>query len=170
METIEAILSRRSIRRYTQQPVAENLVKELLEAAMSAPSADNEQPWQFVVINDRALLDAIPNYHKYAFMAREAPLAVLVCGDSKLLVYQDLWVQACAAATENMLLAATSKGLGAVWCSVYPDKERMQSFSQHFHLPDNIIPFAIVPIGYPAEHKGKVERYLSSRVHWNRWH
>ena len=169
MDTIEAILSRRSIRRYTKQPVPDNLSRQLLTAAMSAPSADNEQPWQFVVITDRALLDGIPTYHKYAFMAREAPLAILICGDTSLRVYEDLWIQACAAATENLLLAATAQGLGAVWCSVYPDKARMQGFSQAFKLPGNIIPFAIIPVGFPAEHKGKVERYQDERVHRNGW-
>src|SRR5512142_911151 len=106
MDALEAILTRRSVRRYTPEPIAEELLHELLDAAMHAPSAGNEQPWHFVVVTDRETLAAIPRFHPYAVMLRQAPAAIVVCGDPTLEKYHGYWVQDCAAATENLLLAA----------------------------------------------------------------
>ena len=113
MDAMDAILSRRSIRSYTSQPVPEDVVKELLEAGMSAPSAGNEQPWHFVVLTDRKILDEIPTFHPYSHMLGGAPLAILVCGDLNLQRYEGYWVQDCSAATQNILIAIQAKGLGA---------------------------------------------------------
>ena len=112
MEALETILTRHSIRRYTPAPVPDSLVTEILQAAMSAPSAGNQQPWQFVVVADRLLREEIPTFHPYAQMVREAPVAILVCGDLRLESYPGHWVQDCSAATQNILLAAHAKGLG----------------------------------------------------------
>ena len=169
MDAMDAILSRRSIRRYTSQPVPDNLIKELLEAAMSAPSAGNEQPWHYVVITDRAILDEIPKYHPYSSMVREAPVAILVCCDLHLDRYDGLWAQDCSAATENVLIAAQAKGLGAVWLGVYPREDRITGLRKLFDIPEHAIPFSLIPIGYPAEHKPRANRYNASRVHHNRW-
>lgn len=169
MDAMEAILSRRSIRRYTSEPVPDNLIKELLDAAMSAPSAGNEQPWHYIVITDRAILDEIPKYHPYSNMVREAPLAILVCCDLHLDRHDGLWVQDCSAATENLLIAVQAKGLGAVWLGVYPREERVTGLRKLFGVPEHVIPFALIPIGYPGEHKPRANRYETSRVHHNRW-
>ena len=169
MDAIDAILFRRSIRRYTSQPVSDNVIKELLEAAMSAPSAGNEQPWHYVVITDRAILDEIPKYHPYSSMVREAPVAILVCCDLHLDRHDGLWVQDCSAATENLLIAVQAKGLGAVWLGVYPREERVTGLRKLLGIPEHVIPFSLIPIGYPAEHKPKANRYDTSRVHHNRW-
>lgn len=169
MDAMDAILSRRSIRKYTTQPVPDQLIKELLEAAMSAPSAGNEQPWHFIVINDRQILDEIPKYHPYSQMVREAPLAILVCGDLQLDRHDGLWGQDCSAATENLLIAVQAKGLGAVWLGVYPREERVAGLRKLLSIPEHVIPFSLIPIGYPAEHKPKANRYDVSRIHENRW-
>ena len=169
MDAIDAILSRRSIRKFTIQPVPDQLIKELLEAAMSAPSAGNEQPWHFIVINDRQILDAIPKYHPASQMVKEASVAILVCCDLQLDKHNGLWVQDCAAATENLLIAVQAKGLGAVWLGVYPREERVTGLRKLLGIPKHVIPFSLIPIGYPAEHKPRANRYDISRVHNNRW-
>jgi nitroreductase len=167
---MEAIKKRRSIRKYTNQAVSDEQIKILLEAAMSAPSAGNEQPWHFIVIKERHLLDEVPKYHPYSSMLKQAPVAVLVCADTKLNKYNmDYWVQDCAAATENLLVAVAAQGLGAVWLGVYPGQERVAGLRQLFNVPEEVIPFALVPIGYPAEYKDPENRYREDRIHLNRW-
>lgn len=166
---MNAILLRRSIRHYTSDPVPATMVTDLLRAAMAAPSAGNEQPWQFVVINDRALLDRIPRFHPYARMLHEAPTAILVCGDLSKIIHEGYWVQDCAAATENLLLAATELKLGAVWVGVYPREERVEAFRELLGIPQNIVPFALVPVGFPDEEKEPVDRFDSRRIHYNAW-
>ncbi|ADG81954.1 nitroreductase [Thermincola ferriacetica] len=166
---MEAIFSRRSIRKYTGDAVPDDTVKDLLRAAMSAPSAGNERPWHFIVIKDRQILTQVPEFHPYAHMLKEAPLAILVCGDEQLEKFKGYWVQDCAAATENILIAVQAKGLGAVWLGIYPVEERMTGLRKLLNIPDNIIPFSLVSIGYPAEEKPPVERYDETRVHYDRW-
>ena len=169
VKIMEAILSRRSIRKYTNQSVPEQTIKELLEAAMSAPSAGNQQPWQFVVIKERKILDEIPKFHPFSQMLREAQLAILVCGDLELEKNKGYWVQDCSAATENILIAATAKGLGAVWLGIYPRKERIAGIKKLLSLPEHVIPLSLISIGYPAEQKPPANRYDSSRIHYNHW-
>jgi len=170
MDAVEAILSRRSIRKYTDGKIPEELVTELLEAAMAAPSANNQQPWQFIVIDDRALLDAIPEFHPYSQMLTDAPLAILVCIDQEHETMAEGYaVQDCAAATENVLLAAHGKGLGAVWLGIHPVAERVEGIGKLVGLPDHVRPFSLISIGYPAEEKGPSERYDAARVHRNGW-
>jgi nitroreductase len=166
---VEALLGRRSIRSYEQRPIPEELVQRLLEAAMSAPSAGNQQPWQFVVVNDRRLLERVPSVHPYADMVPSAPLAVMVCGDLTLDTHTGYWVQDCSAATENLLVAAYALGLGAVWLGCYPREERVVGLRSLLGLPEHIVPLALVPIGYPAETKPPAGRFQPSRVHWNGW-
>lgn len=169
MDAIEAIMTRRSIRRYTSTPVPEALVTQLLEAAMAAPSANNQQPWQFMIIDDRSLLDAITKVHPYSQMLKEAPLALLICGDMQLTRHSQFWVQDCSAATENVLVAARALGLGSVWMGCYPNEERAGGLQRLFGLPNSIVPLALIAIGYPAEEKGPANRYNPERVHHNQW-
>jgi nitroreductase len=169
MDTMDAIKTRRSIRSYQKKELTEQDIKEVLVAAMQAPSAGNEQPWQFVVINSRELLEKIPTIHIYASMVKDAAIAILVCGDVNAEKYKGFWTQDCSAATENLLLAAHARGIGAVWCGLYPNEERMKDFAKMFFLPTNIIPFALVPMGYPAEEKKPENRYKADRVHHNKW-
>lgn len=170
METIETLFSRRSIRKYSAQPVSEQSVQIILEAAMSAPSAGNQQPWHFAVINDRKLLDQIPSIHPHSLMCREAPMAILVCGDPTLEKHQGYWVQDCAAATENLLLSVHALGLGGVWVGVYPREDRVIGFRKLLNIPEQVIPFALIPIGHPTEQKPmRPDRYNPSRIHNNTW-
>lgn len=169
MDALQAILTRRSIRKYTQQAVSDEVIENLLKAAMSAPSAHNQRPWQFIVIRDRDKLNEIPNFHPYSQMLKSAPLAILVCGDKKALTAPDYWPQDCAAATQNILLAAHASGLGAVWLGVYPDNNRQEKLRKLFALPAHIAPFALISIGYPAEEKPSVNRYDPDRVHYDQW-
>lgn len=169
MNAIETILSRRSVRTFKPEAVPEQLMAELLEAAMAAPSAGNQQPWHFVVITARKTLDAIPKFHPYSHMLHEAQAAVLVCGDVSLEMHKGYWVQDCSAATENMLLAAHGLGLGGVWVGVYPCEDRVGKFRELLDIPQHVIPFSLVAIGYPAEHLPKAKRFDPSRIHYERW-
>jgi len=168
MEAMEAILTRRSIRKYTKQPVSDEVLKELLEAGMYAPSAGNQQPWCFVVINDRKIMNEIPKYHSSSQMLREAAVAILVCCDLDLQL-GELDVQDCSAATQNILLAAHAKGLGAVWLGVYPAESVVMATKKLLNLPEHIIPISLISIGYPAEQKPQPDRYRADKVHYNRW-
>lgn len=167
---MKAIMNRRSIRKYTSQEVTDEQVQILLQAAMCAPSAGNEQPWHFIVVRDRQLLDQVPEYHPYSSMIKQATVAILICADTRLSKYDlDLWVQDCAAATENLLLAVQDLGLGAVWLGVYPLPARVEGLRRLFNIPEAVFPFALVPVGYPAEHKEGQDRYRKDRVHLNSW-
>ncbi|MCE5268652.1 MAG: nitroreductase family protein [Planctomycetaceae bacterium] len=169
MDTLEAIHSRRSVRRYEDRPVPEELVQELVAAACNAPSARNQQPWQFVVIDDRQILAEVAKINPNAQMARRAPLGILVCGDLSLETSPGYWVVDCAAAVENMLLAAHALGLGAVWTGVYPRQERMDGLRRLVRVPENVIPHSLVIVGYPAERPAPQSRYRADRVHRNIW-
>lgn len=170
METLDTIFTRRSIRKYQNKEVPKELVEKILKAAMSAPSARNEQPWHFLVITDKKILKQIPEIHPHAAMAREAQLAILVCGDLNLQTATDgFWQEDCSAAVQNLLLAVTDLGLGAVWTGIYPNQERVQNFKQFFNLPQNIIPFALIPIGYPAEKPKAKDNFRQDRIHYNHW-
>jgi nitroreductase len=169
MNTIEAIRTRRSVRKYTDQKVSPEIIKELLTAAMSAPSAGNQQPWHFVVIDDRSILNQVPSFSPYASMCKESPVSILVCGDTQLEKHPGFWVQDCSAAVQNLLLAVHDKGLGAVWTGVYPREERVEGFRTLLRLPKGIIPLAFIVIGYPAQIPASQDRFQEDRVHHNRW-
>jgi nitroreductase len=169
MDVLEAIHSRRSIRRYEDRPVAEELVRKILMAAMDAPSARNAQPWQFVVIDDRKTLEEIAEINPNAQMCRHAPLGILVCGDLSLEKSAGYWVVDCSAAVQNMLLAAHALGLGAVWTGVYPREERIEGLSRLVGLPENVIPHSFVVLGHPAERPSAEDHFHRERVHRNRW-
>ena len=167
--SLDAIFSRRSIRKYTAEPVGDDEIEQVLRAAMAAPSAGNQQPWQFVVIRDREILDAVPKFHPYAKMITEAPVAVLVCGDLSKESVKGYWEQDCSAATENLLLAVEALGLGAVWLGVHPETEREEGCRKLMGIPESVVPFALVPIGHPGEQKPPSDRYDPARVHHDRW-
>ena len=166
---IDAILKRRSIRKYSGKPVNKSDINLLLTAAMYAPSARNEQPWHFMVIDDRGLLDQIRKVHPYASMLSGAELAILVCGDENLELSKGYWPVDCSAATQNILLAAHALGLGAVWLGVYPRQERQSAINKIFNLPAHVHPFSLISIGYPAEEKGLPDRFKEDRIRWNEW-
>jgi nitroreductase len=165
----DPVLTRRSIRKYEKQELPGELVERLLRAAMAAPSASNQQPWHFVVVRDRSLLARVPDIHPYSRMITQAPLAILICAEPRVCTWPQMWEQDCAAATENILVEAQLLGLGSVWLGVHPIEDRVAGFRDLFGLPDHIVPFSLLPVGFPAEKKPPAERYDASRVHQDRW-
>jgi nitroreductase len=149
--------------------VPDELIMKILEAAMSAPSAANEQPWHFIVIRDRKILEDIPRFHPYSGMLRQAQIAILVCGDMRLDKADGYWVQDCSAASENILIAAHASGLGAVWTGIFPREERVTNMRTLLGIPDDVIPLSLIPIGYPDEMKPPARRFDESRIHTDRW-
>jgi nitroreductase len=169
MEAAEAMLTRRSVRSYTDQPIPQESVDKLLRAAMAAPSAGNQQPWCFVVVRDRIRLEALAAAEPHGGMVGRAPMAIVVCADLRLVVREGFWVQDCAAATQNLLLAAHAIGLGAVWVGTYPREERVAGVRVALGLPDQVIPFAVVPVGYPVEQPAPADRFDSTRVYLDQY-
>lgn len=165
-ELIQTIFARRSIRKYTTEPVSEKDVETLLEAAMAAPSASNIRPYHFVVVTDREMLDVLAEVHPHGKMLFEATLCVAVCGVPDESRY---WVQDCSAATENLLLAATALGLGAVWLGVHPRPERVAPVREVLTIPESVVPLNLISIGHPAEEKESRTQYDEGRVHRGKW-
>ncbi|MCF8008621.1 MAG: nitroreductase family protein [Halanaerobiales bacterium] len=166
---VDIIKKRRSIRSYKSKSVSDNDINKLLNAAMLAPSAGNEQPWHFIVIDDEKILNDIPKIHPYSKMITQVNKAILVCADLNQTKYEGFWVQDCAAATQNILLKAVDLGLGTVWLGIYSNEDIVAKFKNLFKLPSEIIPFSLIPVGYPAENKEAPDRYIKSRVHKNKW-
>ena len=169
METLKAIMTRRSVRSYSGKKVTRTQVKKLLEAAMNAPSACNQQAWQFVVITDRKMMLGITKIHPYAQMLKTAACAIVVCGDPQAEVCQGYWIQDCAAATQNILLAAHSLGLGAVWLGVHPREQRVRDVRKLLGIPTKVVPLCIVSVGYPAKKVKPARRYSQRKVHQEQW-
>lgn len=169
MDGLEMLLTRRSIRKYTPEPVTDEQVKKMLECAMAAPSAGNQQPWYFVVVDDRATLDAIPAIQTHTMMLKQAPVAIIVCGDPSTAKVPSMWHVDCAAATQNVLLAAHAQGLGTCWCAAYPDEDTMTGLRKLLGLPEAMAPFSIIAVGHGAEQKPPSGRYAEARVHRNKW-
>ena len=169
MDAIEAILTRRSVRKFAERSVPPDTVERLLEAAMAAPSARNAQPWHFIVIDDRPTLLEIAGRFPNAEAARHAPLGILICGDLTLELSKGYWIIDCAAAAQNLLLAAHAMGLGGLWTGVYPREQRVEGLRELLRVPDHVVPHSLLLFGYPAETPPHVRRYNRDRIHRNRW-
>lgn len=169
MDTIKAMMTRRSIRRFQEREIEEGKIETLLRAAMQAPSGHNHQPWHFIVITERRILSAIPEFHPYAKMLHQAPAAITICGDTRIEESLEYINTDCSAATENLLLAAHALGLGAVWLGIYPREERVEGIRRLLEIPRHIIPIALVAVGYAAEDREPEDRFQPERVHRNRW-
>jgi nitroreductase len=164
---IDQILARRSIRKYTEEPVTDEQITTLLEAAMSAPSGMNRKPWHFVVVTERETLDRLGAVTNSWGMLKEATLSVVVCGDPG--ISEKYWEQDSVAALENMLIAVSMLGLGAVWLGCHPNPEREGPAREILGIPEDIIPIAVVSIGHPGEVKEARTQYDAARVHRGRW-
>lgn len=167
---LDNIATRTSIRDYEARPVEKEKIEKMLRAAMAAPTAMNKQPWHFVVVDQRNVLDALAGANPYAKMLKKAPLAIVVCGNTDKMIEgggRDFWIQDASAATENLLLAAHAMGLGAVWTGAYPSEERCISISKVLSLSDNLIPLNMIVVGYPAEHPQPKQKFKEENVSYN---
>ena len=164
--TLKTIFDRRSVRDYLRRPVEAEKIDLLLRAAMSAPSGRDRRPWEFVVVTERPALDSLAAALPYAKMLTAAPCAIVVCGAPER---QSYWYLDCSAAAQNVLLAAQSLGLGAVWTAAYPYEERMSAVRSRLGLPDGILPLCVIPVGYPASDGSPKQKYDSARIHYGCW-
>ncbi len=168
-DMISCILTRRSIRKYSDEQIDEKLIRQVLEAAMHAPSAVNRQPWHFIVTSNKERLKKIADIHPHASFITGASHAILVCGDEELQHDNGYYVVDCGAATENLLLAAHALGIGSCWIGVHPREERKARFRTLYQLPSHIQPYALIALGYPAEERTVNNRYKEDRVHFDFW-
>jgi len=170
MEAIETMMNRRSVRSWEDKEVPDEIVKKILAAAMQAPSARNQQAWQFIVLNERKVLDEVAQTAPGAKPAERAPLGIIVCGDMSLeTATAGYWIQDCAAASISILLAAYSLGLAGVWTAGYPNMDRANGLAKAVGLPDNVIPLSMILLGYSENRPDPEDRYKEERVHYNHW-
>ena len=162
---IDTILRRRSVRSYSDRPVDDEAVELLLRAAMAAPSSKNRQPWEFVVVRERETLDALAGRLRFAKMLHQAPMAIAVCAKSD---DNPCWAQDASAAAENLLLAAESLGLGAVWTAAY-DEERRSAVVEILEIPEGYSPLCVIPVGYPAGDEKPKDKWKPEKVHYGKW-
>lgn len=161
---LDLIKKRRSIRKYTDEPVSDDAVKKLLEAAMAAPSADNLQPWEFIVVRDHDLRQQLARTHPWSDMCPDAPVVFVVCADERRASH---WVEDASAATENLLLAAAGLDLGAVWVGIYPNSRNEEHVRQVLDIPSKLRVICLVPVGHPAESKAPHTKYDERKVHYD---
>jgi nitroreductase len=169
MNTLQAIFTRRSIRKYTQQHISKEIITEIIRAATYAPSACNKQPWHFIVINEQKILNEIPKFHPQAKFAASAPCAIVVCGNEDQAHDRIYWPIDCGAATQNILLAAHDLNLGACWCGIYPRQNRIDALRELLKLPQNIHPFSLVTLGFPDETPAQPNRFNEEMIKYNQW-
>lgn len=169
MDVLEAIFTRKSIRKFTGEKISEESLKTLLKAGFCAPSAHNKRPWHFVVIRDEATLKAIAKTHPYAKMLPSAGCGIVVCGDKEKEEMAGFIAEDCSAAIENILLAAHGIGLGAVWCGIYPVPQLTKLIENVLDLPENIIPIGMVVVGTKNEEREVNDMYDDDRIHFDKW-
>ena len=177
MELIEGLLTRRSVRKYQDKPIERETMMEIIKAAQYSPTAHNRQPWEFLVIDDREFLAELRHIQRWTSFAKDAACVVIVCGDTEKSFSRskedEKWTFIdvdCAIATENQMLAASAREISSSYCSTTPMQKVLDALKERLHLPDNIRPFAIVPMGYPAETpKQPEDRYHPEKIHWGKW-
>lgn len=163
---LENIAARKSVRKYLKKEVEEEKITAMLKAGMAAPSGMDRRPWEFVVVTDRAALDSMAAGLPYAKMLTQAPMAIVVCGDSTRSSY---WYVDCSAVTQNILLAAEALGLGAVWTAAYPYEDRIGIARKYTNMPEQIVPLCIIPVGYPDGPQKAKDKYDESKIHRNKF-
>ncbi|KPK26453.1 MAG: NADH dehydrogenase [Desulfobacterales bacterium SG8_35_2] len=169
--TLHFIFNRRSVRKYESREIPAAMLNDLFEAAMAAPSAVAKDPWHFLLIRKRETLDKIVKILPNGQMLRQAPAAVIVCGDINKTHANEIsyMLQDLSAAVENLLLAASALGLGACWLGMHPRPDRIDNIRRLFSLPENIIPMCGISLGWPAEHPGPRTRFNPERIHVEKW-
>ena len=171
-DTLKTIFARKSVRAYKQEPVSKDRLELLVRAGMAAPTAVDKRPWEFIVVTDRAVLKQLADALPYAKMAERAAAVILVAGNVKKQwggTESDYWIMDCSAATQNILLAAESMGLGAVWTAVYPEEDRVRAVRRILGIPSHIVPLNAIPLGIPAGRDKPKDKYDPKQIHWDRW-
>ncbi len=168
METIQTIMTRRSIRSWSSEPVSEAERKTILEAAMNAPSAADARPWHFVTMDDPEVIKQFTGMGGTE-MLEESTFMVLVCGEQAKEIYPGFWPQDCSCAAQNMQLVAHDLGIGCVWIAVHPLEDREKTCRSILDIPENITPFALLAMGRPNEKHEPEYRFDAQRVHQNKW-
>lgn len=171
-DTLNTIFARKSVRSFKSDAVPDEKLRMLVRAGMAAPTAVDKRPWEFIVVTDRAVLKQLADALPYAKMAEKAAAAIIVAGDVKKQwggMESDYWIMDCSAATQNILLAAESMGLGAVWTAVYPEDSRVRSVRQILGIPFHVVPLNVIPVGVQAGREKPKDKYDPKQIHWNRW-
>lgn len=163
---LDNIFARKSVRTYLDKGVEKEKIDWMLRAGMAAPTGRDLRPWEFVVISDRATLDSMATALPYAKMLKQARQAIVVCGDSTRSSY---WYLDCSAATQNILLAAESLGLGAVWTAAYPYEDRMEVVRRFTNMPKNVLPLCVIPFGYPATNEQPKQKFDEKKIHYEKF-
>lgn len=177
MELIEGLLTRRSIRKYSDKKIAKETILDIIKAAQHAPTAHNKQPWEFLVVDDKEVLAHLRHLQRWTSFAKDADCVIFVCGDEDRSFSRhkdsESWSFIdvdCALATENLLLAAHAHGIGTCYCGAAPMQKVVDDLKEYLHLPTNIRPFAIVTMGYPDEEpKQPEDRFKPEKIHWGQW-
>lgn len=169
MDTLKAILTRRSIRKYSGKDIPGEYYEILIKAAMHAPTARNRQPWHFILVDDRSVLHRLAEVSTSWRMLAGAASAIVICGDLNLEDTESFIIQDCAAATQNILLAAHELGLGTVWLGVHPREDRLLPLKEILNIPGHIIPVSMISVGKPDEQRDTPDRYNVERIHQNGW-
>lgn len=171
-DTLKTIFARKSVRSYRSDAVSDEKLQMLVRAGMAAPTAVDKRPWEFVVVTDRTVLKQLADALPYAKMADRAAAAIVVGGDVRKQwggMESDYWILDCSAATQNILLAAESMGLGAVWTAVYPEDSRVRAVRQILGIPPHVVPLNVIPVGVPAGREKPKDKYDPKQIHWNKW-
>jgi len=169
MEVQEALLNRRSIRKYTDRKISKENLDKILKAAMYSPSAMNLQAWQFIVIDDKGILVETIKSIPYAEMLRQSAAAIIVCGDSLVEKNESWLLQNCSAAIQNILLSAHGLGIGSCWIAIHGMDDVYKNIKTQFNLPQNIVPVSLISLGYPDEVVKAEERFKHDKIHYNKW-
>ena len=169
--TLNSIFTRRSVRTFQNRLVEPEKLNRILRAAMQAPSAGNQRPWEFLIIDDEDLRSKLSGISPYAKPVLKAPVSIVLLGNMEDLKFPRNWELDMSACAQNLLLQAVDEGLGAVWLGVAPEEDRIAYLKNLFDLPENVIPFCIIPIGYPEEGKGnrELDRFDAGRIHENKY-
>lgn len=169
MNILDTIFTRRSIRRFTGEPIKEEDLKTILKAGFQAPSAMNREPREFIVVRDQEVMEKISSFHPYAKMLPKAGCGIVVCGDREKQSKEGFLAEDSSAAIQNILLASHGIGLGAVWCGLYPVAELIEPMVEILNLPEDIIPIGMVVVGVKDEEKKTIDRYDETKIHFDKW-
>lgn len=170
-DAMGVILERKSVRHFTGEAVSREELEQVVRAGMAAPTAMNKQPWSFVVVTDRAKLDALKSGLPSAAMLEKAGAAIVVCAlpGEAMDGRTEIALLDATLASENLLLAAEALGLGAIWTAIYPDGDRMEFLRRALGIPKAVIPLNLIPVGHPTGVDKPKDKFIPEKIHWGKW-